>query len=151
MCRLYVIAFRSDLLAIRFWLALSAIFIGVGFLWPSVIFPNPSQIVPGARTTYLYMAQMGPEWVWGSLFLVQGATALWSLLANHRSKCLLWSDAVFGVLLWTTSVFSCFAAYWPGFSHILDYKLPAIMGGELATVFASWWVLVRYSYDEGEV
>ncbi len=143
------VAFNSDLLAVRFYLSLSAIFIGLGFLWPSTIFPDPERVTAGARTTYLYMARIAPEWVWGSLFTAQAALMMWSLLRDTRNKTLLWLDAVFGVLLWTVAIISCYAAYWPGFANLFDYKLPAIMGGELATVFASWWVLVRYSYEEG--
>lgn len=147
-CRLMHIAFGSDLLAVRFYLAVGAIFVGLGFLWPSTIFPNPESMTAGARATYLYMAKLLPEWAWGGLFFTQGATMLWSLLAGHRSRWLLWLDAVFGCVLWSTAILSCYAAYWPGWSHLFDYKMPAIMGGELATVIASWWVLVRYSFDD---
>ena len=94
------------------------------------------------------MAHMAPEWTWGALFAVQGAVMLWSLLSQHRSKVLLFADAILGCVLWSTAIISCYAAYWPGWNHLSDYRMPAIMGGELATVFASWWVMVRYTYED---
>ena len=56
----------------------------------------------------------------------------------------MWCDAGFGVLLWTVAIGSCYLAYWQGFDRIWEYRPPAIMGGEVAAVFAQWWVFVRY-------
>lgn len=146
--RFLVVAFRSDLMAVRFVLALGALFVGAGFLWPSSIFPDPSRLVAGSRTTYLYMAMIAPELAWGAAFTIQGAAMMWSLLIDYRSRLLLWVDGVLGCFLWTVAILSCYAAYWPGLDQVLEYKPPAIMGGELAMVCASWWVLVRYAFDD---
>lgn len=147
-CRFIHLAFRTDMLALRFYMALGAVLIGIGFLLPSEVFPDPSKLAPNARVTYLYMATIAPEWMWGTAFFAQGAVMMWSLLTNKRSLILMWCDAVLGCALWTTSILSCYAAYWIGWWNILDYKGPFIMGGELSMAIASWWVLVRYSFVE---
>lgn len=143
--RMFDLAFCSDLKAIRLMLAIGAILIGFGFLWPVPVFPTTEQLAAGTgRHTYALMAQMAPEWVWGVAFTTQGLVMLWSLLADFHNKWLLWIDAAFGSLLWTLAIGACYLAYWPGFSHIETYRPPAIMGGEVAASFASWWVFVRY-------
>lgn len=139
------VAFYSDLYGVRFLLALGAMLIGTSFLWPSNIFIDPFTGV--IRPTYKYMNELAPEWVWGVSFFVQGIVMMWSLLTDRRSKLLLWADGVAGCFLWTTAIVACYASHWTG-GNILDYRLPAIMGGEVASVLASWWVLVRYSVDE---
>jgi hypothetical protein len=142
------IVFCSDLLATRFTLALGAIFIGLGLSWPTGIFPTPAQIVAGqGRSTYALMAQIAPEWVWAACFLIQGSVMMFSLLSDYRSKWLLWIDAAFGVIIWTVAIGACYLAYWRGFDRIMEYRPPAIMGGEVAAVLASWWVFVRYHVD----
>jgi hypothetical protein len=144
--RMRYLAMRSDLEGTRFTLALGAIFVGLGFLWPTPVFPTAEQIAAGSgRHTYALMALIAPELVWAALFLLQGAVMMVSLFTGYRSKLLLWTDAVLGVVLWTTAIGACYLAYWRGFANILEYRPPAIMGGEVACVLASWWVLVRYS------
>ena len=146
--RLYRLLFCSDLEATRFTLAIGAIFIGLGFAWPTAIFPSAEQIAAGSgRHTYALMAQIAPEMCWSACFLLQGGVMLWSLITGYRSKWLLWLDAAFGVLLWTAAIGACYLAYWRGFDRIWEYRPPAIMGGEVAAVLASWWVFVRYNCD----
>jgi len=147
--RLYNIAFRSDLVAIRLVLAVGAVLIGLGFLWPVPVFPTAAQLAAGTgRHTYALMAQMAPEWVWGTAFFVQGVLMLWCLLIDYRNKYLLWIDACFGSLLWTLAVGACYLAYWQGFDNLMVYRPPAIMGGEVAAAGASWWCFVRYSFGD---
>ncbi|MFZ4540099.1 hypothetical protein [Propionivibrio sp.] len=144
---LYNIVFCSDLLAIRFTLALGALFIGLGMAWPAAIFPTVAQIEAGeGRNTYALMAQIAPEWLWSLCFTVQGSVMALSLITDYRSKWLLWVDAAFGVIIWTVSVSACYLAYWRGFDRIMEYRPPAIMGGEVAAALASWWVFVRYHF-----
>lgn len=143
--RLYDLAFKSDLKAIRLMLAVGAVLIGLGFLWPVPVFPTAAQLATGTgRHTYALMAQIAPEWLWGLAFFTQGALMLWSLIFNYHNRYLLWVDACFGSLLWTLSIGACYLAYWPGFNDIMSYRPPAIMGGEVAAAIASWWVFVRY-------
>jgi len=95
--RLYDIVFRSDLVAIRLVLAVGAVLIGLGFLWPVPVFPTAAQLAAGTgRHTYALMAQMAPEWMWGTAFFVQGIIMLWCLLIDYHNKYLLWIDACFG-------------------------------------------------------
>lgn len=149
MKRFHALLFRSDLNATRLMLALGAIFIGLGFAWPTPIFPTPEMIAAGqGRHTYALMAQIAPEWAWSTAFMVQGSLMLWSLMANVRNRWLLWLDAALGVVIWTVAVGACYLAYWRGFANILDYRPPAIMGGEVAAVLAQWWVFVRYHFDD---
>lgn len=144
--RLYDIVFRSDLVAIRLVLAVGAILIGMGFLWPVPVFPTAAQLAAGTgRHTYALMAQMAPEWMWGTAFFVQGIIMLWCLLIDYHNRYLLWIDACFGSLLWTLAVGACYLAYWQGFDNLMAYRPPAIMGGEVAAAAASWWCFVRYS------
>ena len=146
---LFLLAFQSDLKAVRFTLALGAIFIGMGFAWPIDIFPTHEQIAAGqGRHTYALMAQIAPEWLWSAAFLSQGSVMLWSLLSDYRSRILLWADSAFGVILWTLAIGACYLAYWRGFDRIMEYRPPAIMGGEVAAVLAQWWVFVRYHFGE---
>lgn len=143
--KLHDLAFETDLKAVRFTLSLGAIFIGLGFAWPAPIFPSTEQIAAGAgRHTYALMAQIAPEWVWSAAFLAQGSVMLWSLVSDYRSRFLLWADAAFGVILWSVAIGACYLAYWRGFGRIMEYRPPAIMGGEVAAVLAQWWVFVRY-------
>ena len=143
--RIHDIVFRSDLKATRLSLAIGAICIGLGFAWPTPVFPTALQIASGSgRHTYVIMATIAPEWLWSLLFLVQGSIALYAMLSTRRSSCLMWCDAGLGVLLWTVAIGSCYLAYWQGFDRIWEYRPPAIMGGEVAAVFAQWWVFVRY-------
>lgn len=144
--RLHEIAWHSDLKAIRFFLGLGAVFIGLGFAWPTAIFPTPEQIAAGAgRHTYALMAQIAPEWAWSLAFFTQGAVMLFSLISNYRSRALLWLDAAFGVVVWTAAIGACYLAYWRGFDRIAEYRPPAIMGVEVAAVLAQWWIFVRYN------
>ena len=144
--RLHRLLFKSDLEAIRFTLALGAIFIGLGFLWPVDTFPTATQIASGGgRHTYALMAQMMPEWAWGWAFLTQGSVMMHSLITETYSKRLLWLDAFFGTCLWTVSITACYLAYWQGWENLAQYRPPAIMGGEVSAALASWWVFVRYN------
>ena len=147
--RMYDLAFESDLKAIRLMLGLGAVFIGLGFLWPVDVFPTAAQLAAGnGRHTYALMAKIAPEGIWGIAFLIQGSIMLWSLVFDYRNKYLLWVDACFGSLLWTVAIGACYLAYWNGFSNIMSYRPPKIMGGEVAAALASWWVLVRYRFEE---
>ena len=146
--RIYDLAFQSDLKAIRLMLGLGAMFIGLGFLWPVPVFPTEAQLLAGTgRHTYSLMAKIAPEWLWGIMFFFQGTVMLWSLMLDYRNKALLWFDACLGSILWTVAIGACYLAYWPGFSNLLSYRPPAIMGGEVAAALASWWVFVRYHFD----
>lgn len=147
--RIYDLAFQSDLIAVRILLGLGALLIGLGFLWPVPVFPTPDQLIAGTgRHTYSLMAKIAPEWVWGMSFFSQGALMLWSLVKNYRNRYLLWMDACFGSLLWTTAIGACYLAYWPGLENWASYRPPAIMGGEVAAALASWWVFVRYHCED---
>lgn len=144
--RLMRLLFQSDLEATRFTLALGAIFIGLGFLWPVDTFPTEAQLTAGTgRHTYALMARIMSENLWGIAFLTQGCVMLHSLLFERYNSRLLWLDAFFGMLLWTVSISACYLAYWNGFDHITEYRPPAIMGGEVAAAMASWWVFIRYN------
>ena len=146
--RLKELMFKSDLEATRFTLALGAIFIGLGFLWPVDTFPTAAQLAAGTgRHTYALMARIAPEEAWGIAFLVQGALMLHSLLTANYNCRLLWLDAFFGMVLWTVSISACYLAYWNGFEHLMEYRPPAIMGGEVAAAMASWWIFIRYNCE----
>jgi hypothetical protein len=147
--RLRQIAFESDLEATRFFLALGAIFVGLGFAWPVDTFPTIEQIANGTgRHTYAIMAIIMPEAMWATCFIVQGAIALFSLLTQTRNRLLFMVDALFGALLWTVSILSCYLAYWRGFDRLWEYRPPAIMGLEVAGVLASLWIVVRYTWGK---
>lgn len=149
--RIWHLAFKSDLEGTRFTLALGALFISMGFFWPTKIFPTAEQIAAGAgRHTYALMAQMAPEWVWATAFLIQGAVMMFSLFTGYRSRFFMWLDAILGVVLWTAAIGACYLAYWRGFDMIWEYRPPAIMGGEVAAMLASWWVFVRYHVGKRE-
>jgi hypothetical protein len=136
--RMFDLAFKSDLKAIRLMLGMGAVFIGLGFLWPVQVFPTAEQLAAGTgRHTYALMARIAPEWLWGSAFLLQGIVMLWSLLLDYRNNFLLWVDACFGSILWTVSIGACYLAYWHGFDNLMSYRPPAIMGGEVAAALAS--------------
>lgn len=142
------ILFRSDTRLLRLILASGAICIGAGFAWPTAIFPTPEQLAAGTgRHTYVLMAQLAPEWVWGIAFFSQGSVMLVSLLWHQKNRLLLWLDAAFGVVVWTSAIFACYLAYWRGFDRIMEYRPPAIMGGEFAVMLAAWLLFIRYSLD----
>lgn len=148
--RLFKIAFQTDMLAVRFFLGLAAILTGLGFLWPSEIFPKTTDLqhlVDHSRVAYAYMSVMAPEWIWGTAFFAQGCLTMWSLLHDYRIRTLMWIDAAFGCFMWTVSIISCYASYWVGFAELAEYPLPAILGVGLTAVIASWWALVRYSVE----
>ena len=146
--RLRYLMLETDLEATRFTLALGAIFIGLGFLWPVDTFPTAAQLAAGTgRHTYALMARMMPEWAWGVAFLTQGSLMMHSLLTGKYNKRLLWLDAFFGMVLWTVSISACYLAYWNGWDHVMEYRPPAIMGGEIAAAMASWWVFIRYNCE----
>jgi hypothetical protein len=93
------------------------------------------------------MAQIMDENMWAFLWLVQGATMLWSLFTGYRNCWLMCIDAMLGVMLWTVCVGSAFIVYWPmadWWTAVMTYKPPAAMAGEMGMIAASWWVLVRY-------
>lgn len=143
--RLITILMTSDMKLTRLILAGGAIFIGLGFAYPTPIFPTPEQLALGqGRHTYALMAQIAPEWLWSCAFLLQGGIMLWSLLWDYRSKVLLVCDATFGVILWTVAILACYFAYWKGFANMHEYSPPAIMGGEFMEMLAIWLLFVRY-------
>lgn len=138
----------ADTRLLRLILATGAIFIGAGFAWPTAIFPTPAQLAAGTgRHTYALMAQLAPEWVWCCAFTGQGVVMLIALLCNQQNRILLWLDAALGVVVWTAAIFACYLAYWHGFDRIMEYRPPAIMGGEAAVMLAAWLLFVRYSLD----
>jgi len=142
------ILLQSDMKLTRLILAGGAIFIGLGFMWPVDIFPTVEQIASGnGRHTYALMAQIAPEWLWGTAFLLQGGVMLWALVWDQRNRFFLVFDATFGVLLWTVAILACYFAYWRGFGRIMEYRPPAIMGGEFTEMLASWLLFVRYQLE----
>lgn len=144
--RLYSVLFRSDLVALRLTLGMGSIFTGLGFLWPVPTFPTEAQILSGqGRHTYVLMAQIAPEYIWGCLFLLQGLTMMYCLVRNYHSRFMLWCDAALGAILWCTAVIACYAAYWKGWGNLFTYRPPAIMGMEVAGAFMSLIIFIRYS------
>ncbi|MFZ4537887.1 hypothetical protein [Propionivibrio sp.] len=139
------VVFNSDMLAIRFTLSVAALIIGAGLAFPSDVFQESMQVSVGSGINSLSpMGQIAPDWAWAICFLTQGGMTMFSLLANYQNKWLVWLDAAFGVTLWTLSVGACYIAYWGGFYQVMENYSPAVMGGNLSFVAASWWVFVRY-------
>lgn len=139
------ILFRSDTRLTRLMLASGAIVVALGFAWPVHIFPTFEQLALGqGRHTYSLMAQIAPEWAWATAFGIQGTVMLYSVLSNKQSKTTLWLDAALGALIWTVAVLACYLAYWRGFDRIMEYRPPAIMGGEAIEMMAAWLIFLRY-------
>lgn len=130
-------------------LAGGAVLWGVMLLLPTHIFPTAAQLAAGTgRTTYALMALIAPEWLWGWLFLIQGAIAGYTVLYTVRNRVTLVTDAFLGCVLWTASTLACFAAYWPKnlpfWAALGAYVPPAAMGMEIVAAAASCLHLIRY-------
>jgi len=150
--RINYLLWHSDLEAIRFTLAMSALMWGVFLAWPGTLFPSPDEVSVGrGRMTYAIMAQIMPEICWASLWIIQGGVMMWSLLTGVRNRTLLMIDGALGVLLWSICVGSAFLVYWPKadfLTALMIYKPPAAMAGEVWMIAASWWVLIRYQFSK---
>lgn len=132
---------NTDLMAIRFILAIGAISWGIAMLC------NPN------TTLISNMLAILPAYAWISLWLMQGLIMLWSLICNKSPKITLWVDAVLGTLLWSISTIACLLYQYPGvvtLETIVEYyKVPPSLIPNIGLALASWWVLVRH-YTEGE-
>lgn len=131
------IMWRSDLEATRLLLAFGSILWAVLLFWPGALF-TPE------RTTYVVMAKLASEEVWGALFLLQGSVMVYSLLWGYKSRLSFIVDALLGCVLWTASTAACFIAHFHTFA---SYQPPAAMSYEVMGAIASWWCLVRYTID----
>lgn len=129
----------SDMLATRLWLAFGSL------IWAALLF-WPGDLFDGTRQTYVVMARMGSETLWASMFLLNGAAALVTLLLPVRNRLLLVLDAFLGCALWTAATLACFSAHFNGWS---TYNPPAAMSAEVVAMLASWLHLIRYWADEG--
>lgn len=125
----YMIA-RSDITAIRLMLALGAVFWSGVLFWSGDIFSRDAG-------TYGVMARMGDEYLWGSLFLLQGLSALRTLFFDTRTVLLLLTDAALGCILWTAATLALFA------SRLHEINVTIGMSGELVFMIASWLHFVR--------
>ena len=136
--RLTHIMWYSDLEATRFSLAMGSILWAVLLFWPGALFTH-------ARTTYHLMAAIAPEYIWASLFLLQGSVMIYSLLWGYRSQLSFVADAVLGCLLWSSSTIACFLSH---YQSPASYQPPAAMSYEVMGALASWWCLVRYTFPK---
>lgn len=127
------IIWQSDLLSVRFAIALGSLFWAILLLWPGELF------VP-LRTTYRLMSQIAPEHMWGIAFLIHSACAF-ATLFFHKTRLLFLGDAVWGVVLWTAATIACFASHW---QLNVIYSPPAAMSAEISLMLASWWWLIRW-------
>lgn len=127
---LQAILFRSDLLAVRFNLAVGAVMAGVGLIVSDELALHSR--LPAEAAAFIVL----PQWAWGALFATQGGAMLWSLLTAHRSKYMLWLDAVLGVALWAGATLACALFFWPTWAMFL-----------VSPLLASFWILVRYSVN----
>lgn len=127
--RFLMVAYFSDMIGVRFSLALGAILWGLMLFWPGETFDRP---------TYTLMSKFAPELAWASLFLVQGMYAMYDVLfPSEKSRTAMILDAALGCVLWTLScICMLFSVYPP----------PAAIAGEISLALASWWNLVRFNY-----
>ena len=135
--RLKYIIWNSDLEATHFSLAVGSLLWALLLLYPGDLFTQ-------GRTTYLVMAQIAPEEVWGMLFLLQGVVMLVTLLWGYKTRITYLTDAVLGCVLWTASTAACFISHYVYGSG--EYQPPAAMSYEIVAALASWWCLVRYKF-----
>lgn len=137
--RLQYLLWRSDMEMTRFALAIGAVVVATLLLYPGQLF-TPD------RTTYILMAKIASEELWGALFLLQGFVMIYSLLYGHKSNIYYLADAFLGCILWSALVICCFLAHY--ISSKNGYQPPAAMGFDVIGMLLSFWHLVRYS---GEV
>ena len=136
---------QSDMIAARIILATGAMFWAMFLFWPGALFPTESMIANGVgRTTYALMAQIAPEWLWASCFMLHGAFLFVSIFFRVPPSAAL-IDAFNGAALWTAATASCYLAH---FNNWATYQPPAAMGADAAMVLASWWWFVRVWADK---
>lgn len=136
--RIHHIMWKSDMEATRLSLAMGSL------LWAALLF-WPGELFAPSRTTYTVMAEIMSENCWAAAFLLQGLVMTYSLLWGYKSRISFVADALLGCVLWTGSTAACFLAHYHG--SIGSYQPPAAMSYELVAAFASWWHLVRYTYN----
>ncbi len=146
---------RDKMRMSRFGLALGSFLWGIQLLAPSTLFPTAAQIAAGTgRMTYTYMAIIAPETVWGILFLIHSAWALYTLGTEVKNHMTLAVDGFLGCLLWTTSTVACYAAHWPRgldfWPALAAYPMPAAMSSDIVLSFFAWWHMIRmWAEEEG--
>jgi hypothetical protein len=132
---------HTDLMAVRFILAIGAI------SWGLTMLCNPNTLVISN------MLAIMPSFAWVMLWLLQGSIMLWSLICDKRPRLTLWVDAVLGALLWSVSTIACLLYQYPGvvtLETIMEYyKVPPSLVPNIGLALASWWVLVRH-YTKGD-
>lgn len=137
------ILLNSQLNVTRLLLALSSLTWAVLLLLPGEVFQG--------RQTYAIMHMIADESIWGILFAVHGAVALYTLCNGTRNSVTLCFDGFLGCILWTSSTAACFAAHWPALPFLealIAYRPPAAMSGEIWIAIASWWHLVKHWAEE---
>ena len=123
----------SDISNLRFTLAIASLIWAFLLFWPGDTF---------ARPTYTLMGKFASEWVWASLFGIQGLAALYSTILDTKYKILILLDGVLGCILWTGSCIAMLLSVYPP---------PAAISAEITAAITSWWILVRYPLDMGVV
>lgn len=134
----------SQMTTTRLVLALSSLTWAMLLLLPGELFVG--------RQTYAVMALIANENVWGSLFLVHGVFAIYTLASNTANRVTLCLDGFLGCVLWTASTASCFYAHWPHSASVWEslaaYRPPAAMSAELWLSVASWVHLIKHWAEE---
>lgn len=132
---------------------LTRLILSLGSLTWAAMLLLPSELFNPGRTTYRIMAEIAPEWAWGTAFLIHGVFSMSTLTHNTRNRVTLTLDGLLGCILWTSSTAACFAAHWPAqyptfYEQLINFPPPAAMSGEFWVSVASWWHLVRHWAEE---
>lgn len=122
----------SDLLGIRFLLAIAEFFWAIMLVWPGDSF---------TRLTYTHMGSVMPEEAWAFLFLITGIFQITIILQNDLHSRFARYFAGFNCTLWLFVVTGLLLALFPP---------PAAIAGDIALTLGSIWIWIRpYILAEG--
>lgn len=125
---------ETDLIALRFTVAIASLTWFAMLLWPGNTFDRPMfSIVEGAMS----------EIAWAMLFCIHGISVLFSLFSCSKQRILIFLDGILGSFLWSGMSIGMLSTM---FFHSIDsyMSMPAASGPSIIIALATWWILIRF-------
>lgn len=126
--RLFRLAFYTDLVGVRFLLAVAEVVWAITLAWPGDTFGRP---------TYTAMSHVMSEEAWALLFAMSGITQFILLYQEDFHSKFSQFFAGWNTVLWW---YVCISMY------MSVYPPPAAISGELALAIGASWVFIRTGY-----
>jgi len=123
----------AELVSVRFMAVFGSLLWGTFLLIPGDSFSRPM---------FSVIINVMPEEIWGTLFIIQGMAALYTLFYGYNKKILLVIDSVLGCFLWTCITIGMLLST---INYTGDFSPPA--AASIIFMLSSWWLLYRFPWN----